>query len=480
MRFMTGLSLLLVGGLVTSCGSTPEEPPADDDPIPTSIELTPATVSLIVGTTQQLTAVVRDADGDVIPAAAVTYTSSDTTVARVGATGVVAGVGAGTGTITVRCPPASAATVVIVANPTSLSIGGDVVVPLNAPTPLATVVLDDDGEPMPNPPVAYLSRTPSLVTVSQDGVVTALDVGSAYVVATIGTLQDSARVTGVIARLAVPGRPFGAAVSGAGVGYVTDANGSSVARLGLVTHAMTGSVAVGSTPSSVTFDQAGNRAYVGNQSDGTVSIVDVASGTVVATPAFGSSVLSVAVAPGDTLLLVGADVRLYWLRLADLTITDSVALPGYTNALVLRDTLLYASVPSSGVVQEINILTGAVTRTLSVGGVPQGLVLPAAGTQLYVANETGQLQVWNLTTNTLTGSVPLPGGGGFGLGVNPANGLLYVSTSYYGGRVHVIDPVARTVLRVIHTGGVPRRIGFAPTGNVGIVTNEGGWVDYIR
>lgn len=55
-----------------------------------------------------------------------------------------------------------------------------------------------------------------------------------------------------------------------------------------------------------------------------------------------------------------------------------------------------------------------------------------------------------------------------------------MSRSYDGSPVHVIDPVTRTVLRVIHTRGEPRGIGFAPAGNVGVVTNEDGWVDNIR
>jgi hypothetical protein len=46
--------------------------------------------------------------------------------------------------------------------------------------------------------------------------------------------------------------------------------------------------------------------------------------------------------------------------------------------------------------------------------------------------------------------------------------------------VHVIDPAARRLVRVIHTGGTPRRIGFLPGGNLGIVANEFGWVDFIR
>ena len=90
------------------------------------------------------------------------------------------------------------------------------------------------------------------------------------------------------------------------------------------------------------------------------------------------------------------------------------------------------------------------------------------------------MQRWNLSTLQKTGFIPLPTGGGFGLARSPANGLLYVSTSYIGSVVHVIDPVAGQIVRTIVVGGTPRYIAFTADGSVGIVPNEGGWVDYIK
>jgi DNA-binding beta-propeller fold protein YncE len=69
---------------------------------------------------------------------------------------------------------------------------------------------------------------------------------------------------------------------------------------------------------------------------------------------------------------------------------------------------------------------------------------------------------------------------GFGLARNPANGRLYVSTSYFGRAVHEIDPVTRTIVRTIATDGSPRRIAFDATGSLALVTNESGWIDVIR
>jgi YVTN family beta-propeller protein len=99
------------------------------------------------------------------------------------------------------------------------------------------------------------------------------------------------------------------------------------------------------------------------------------------------------------------------------------------------------------------------------------------GTELYVLQEGGPLIVWDLTNNHLKQSVA--GAGGFGIGLSPDGKFLYVADSYNGG-VKVIDRVSRVVLRTITSGGIPRRVAFDPTSGTAIVTNEGGWVDFIK
>jgi len=240
-------------------------------------------------------------------------------------------------------------------------------------------------------------------------------------------------------------------------------------------------VGVGDTPTSVAVNQAGTRAYVGNQNGRSVAVINTATNAVLATIPINASVMGLFVTPGDSLLLVGTDSsKVYVVRTSSASVIDSIPAP-IVNAMVMRgDTTVFASAPFAGVVGELNLRTRQLVRTLPVGGIPQGLALAANGTQLYLANEVGQFQVWDLASVSLVGYVDLPGGGGYGLARNPTTGLVYVGTSYIGSRVHVIDPAARQILRVIMVGGTPRRIAFAPDGSVGVVANENGWVDYIK
>jgi YVTN family beta-propeller protein len=467
-----GLAVLILGACSSTTGPTVDR-----------IVVTPVAVTLAPGATQLLSVDVLDAAGQPIAGATVTFQSGNSTIATISAAGLVTGVAPGVTTVTARSGPASATITVTVtaANPGagSLELTPDTAFLQGTQTLQLTVaVYDTLGNPMPGAPVQYVSRDPTIVTVTTTGLVARSGSGSVDVRASSGAARDSVLVTAVIARVMLTAMPFGAAVSSAGVAYVTRALSDSVARLNLPTPTVVAGFGVGSLPSSVAFNNAGTRAYVGNQFGLSVTAINTSTNAGIGTLSLGVTPAAVAVGPGDTTLLVGTDGgQLYFVSLPALAITDSVPVPSYTNSIAIHGTTAYANTVG-GTVTRIDLTTRQVTGTLSVAGVVQGLVVSQDGTELYVANETGVLQFWNIAAGTLVGSVPLSGGGGFALARNPANGLLYVSTSYYGQRVHVIDPTTRAVVRVIRTGGTPRRIGFTAAG-VGIVANEDGWVDVI-
>ncbi len=107
----------------------------------TGVGLTPAQLSVDSGATAQLTALVSPSDAT---NAAVTWQSSDTTVATVSTSGEVTGVGAGTATITVTTADggfSAAATVTVTASGT----GGETATPCANPV-AATLPLVIDGE----------------------------------------------------------------------------------------------------------------------------------------------------------------------------------------------------------------------------------------------------------------------------------------------------------------------------------------------
>ena len=185
---------------LTACGkdgpTEPTEPPPPP-PVATRIIVSPASVTLdAIGQTAQLTVQVFDQNNALMSSAVVTWTSGDDKVASVSAAGLVTAVGNGSEGITVKSGDASAA-----ANVTVMQTVYGIVVEPQAATltavgetvQLAATVLDRNEHPVGGAVVSWTSSDSGVATVDEEGLVTAVDSGSARITArSVGT---SASVT---------------------------------------------------------------------------------------------------------------------------------------------------------------------------------------------------------------------------------------------------------------------------------------------
>ncbi len=83
-------------------------------PVAASVVVSPGASTLTVGDSTTLTATVKDASGNVISGAPVTWSSDNTAAATVSPSGVVTAVGAGTATITAKSGNASGTSAILV------------------------------------------------------------------------------------------------------------------------------------------------------------------------------------------------------------------------------------------------------------------------------------------------------------------------------------------------------------------------------
>ena len=188
-----------------------------------SIAMTPASASILAGTTFPVAALPLDAAGHPLPDRAITWTTSDPAVATVTpssvVTGVVTGVAAGTATITATSEGHSSATTV---NVVPQSIDTIVVVPLAASVTvgqtlqLSAVAKDVAGGVLEGRNIAWSSSNSSIATVSSTGLVTALSAGIAGITASGGGEQTTATIT-VVAPVTAPVASVSVTPSTAGV-----------------------------------------------------------------------------------------------------------------------------------------------------------------------------------------------------------------------------------------------------------------------
>ena len=398
-----------------------------------------------------------------------------------GATYIIAQFGAFTGFALLRVTTPGVATQIAVAPiDTAISAGGSV--QLNA------IVRDAFNDPVATA-ITWQSLDPSTISVSGNGLVQSLGpTGLARVRAS--TSDDSLAVIATVTvldtilsgRTRVRNRSYAAAVSPANVAFVSQSDLALVLRLNLPSQVMADSVTVGNTPTEMAFNATGTRLYVTNQYSGTISVIDVATNAVIDAIPVGNRPFEVIVEPGDSILWTGKIDSLYAIRLATKEIIARFQIGDVGNGVAIaHDTLLYVSTHATGTVVEINLCTRSLGRTFAVGGVPQKLVVSPDGTELYIANESGYIQFWDLVTGLQIGSNLVLPAAAYGLARRPSTGLLYATSAYFGGGyIYVIDPVSRTLVYSTVVGGSTRHVVFTADGSGGLVPNEAGWVDFIR
>lgn len=275
-------------------------------------------------------------------------------------------------------------------------------------------------------------------------------------------------------------------------------------------------------------------AYVANVGSGNVSVVDLASNSVIKT-------ITIGVGAGSYDIEASADGRYVYVANAlagsisiidtnSLTLTATISgIAGpYYLALTPDGSKLYASQPFAGAqISVIDTASRTVTKTISgLAGIPYGLTVSPDGTKLYATNDgggSGKVFVIDVATDTLSATITPSGGtpvdGAFlgitpdgtrgylshimtleisvidlttrsflspvsnwpaglrswGLAVNPAGTKLYLA-NYTNGDVSIVDVASNTWTKTIDLGaGVISAydVAFSPGGHYAYVPVDG-------
>ncbi len=346
-----------------ACGDGATEPPTPppDPPRPTTVAVTPATAQLgALGATVQLTAEVRDQNGNAMAGAAVNWASSAATVATVDGSGLVAAAGNGTATITATAGGASGtAAVTVMQTPESVAVtpAEATLSALGATLRLAAEAFDSNGRAVAGLDFSWESSDEAVATVDGSGLVAAAGNGTATITATAGGASGTAAVTVMQTPESVAVTPAEATLSALGAtlrlaAEAFDSNGRAVAGLDFSWESSDEAVA--------TVDGSGLVAAAGN---GTATITATAGGasgtaavTVMQTPE------SVAVTPAEaTLSALGATLRLA----AEAFDSNGRAVAGLDFSWESSDEAV-ATVDGSGLVAAAG--NGTATITATAGG----------------------------------------------------------------------------------------------------------------
>jgi len=203
-RLFTAVTAAYLAFALAACGGDGDSPSSPDNgggtPAPvSSVVITPATASVVVGKTNQLGAVVKDAAGNVLTGRAIAWATTAAAVATVDANGLVTGVAVGTANITASSEgkSAQAAITVTVVPVASVTVTPNAsAVKVGATTTLAATLADDQGNVLNGRSVTWSSSAPTIATIDgASGVVTGVATGTATMTATSEGKTGSTTVT---------------------------------------------------------------------------------------------------------------------------------------------------------------------------------------------------------------------------------------------------------------------------------------------
>ena len=335
-----------------------------------AVSVSLASPSLNVGGQTQATATLADSSGTILSGRPISWSSLDTTVARVTPSGLVTAIAVGTASIVARAEnvsgsawltvvntvPAPVARVTISETTQDLNVGQEV--------QLVVRTYDASGNILTAPGIAYSSDNPTVVTVSTAGVVKGVGAGSTRIKATSSgvTATETFNVTSTPVLTSISVSPATATLnvgqSTQASAVATDAQGGTMSGTSFTWSTSNSSVATVSGSGLITAVAAGT-ATIHAAASGVSGSMTV---TVQASTPSASVVTSVSVSLSATSILVGGTAQAAAVaRDAQGTVITGKSVSWSVGTSVL------ASISSTGVVTAL--AAGIVTVSATVDGV---------------------------------------------------------------------------------------------------------------
>jgi len=310
----------------------------------------------------------------------------------------------------------------------------------------------------------------------------------------------------VVATIDVGVNPFGDAMPPDGSSLwvansgTSSSPGNTVTLINPTTYAIQATIPVGRFPEDIAFARAGSQAFVTNDDDNSVSVINAGTRTVTQTVdlstipmAFPSGIVST---PDSSKVFVTSvagqrDTSADNIAVLSNSNPANVAVRGTIHLVgsigrpaITPDGSLLVTGHDNGLeappgVALINSATNKVVTELAlneVGVVPGATIIPngqfAYVTKFSIDGGTGQVWVINLATQSTTAVIPMPDRSVYGITASP-DGRFVFATDFSLGEVTVISTATNQIIANVLVGPNPNDVAFSPDSSKAFVTNEG-------
>ncbi len=247
---------------------------------------------------------------------------------------------------------------------------------------------------------------PEAVAVNPTGTKVYVANRNSGIISVIDTATNT--ITGTVS---VGSYPIGVAVNPTGTKvYVTNRDSNNVSVIDVTTNTVTATVDV-EFPHGVVVNPAGTKVYVTRELASIVSVIDVATNTVTANISVGSYPVEVEVSlDGTKLYAVNQEGTVSVIDTNTNTVIATINI-GEGNyplgvAVTPDGTKVYVTNSGSSTVSVIDTVTNNVVATVAVGNYPFGVSVTPDGTKVYVANSyNNTVSVIDTATNNVTDTI---------------------------------------------------------------------------
>jgi len=263
--------------------------------------------------------------------------------------------------------------------------------------------------------------------------------------------------------------------------YVANAGSNTVSVIDTATNTVVATVPVGALPSGVVITPDGTRAYV---SGFPASVIDTATNTVVATLPMSGGVAAFTPDGTRAYLTTGGNA-VSVIDTATNTVVATVPVEGSAGGMAITPdgTRAYVTISLgvSGSVSVIDTATNSVVANVAfpVGFSPRKVAITPDGTRAYVTISlgiNGAVLVIDTATNTVVANVRMgTENHPFGVAITPDGTHAYVvnGTGTGGlGTVSVIDTATNTIVANVRVGWEPFEVAITPDGAHAYVANS--------
>jgi len=261
--------------------------------------------------------------------------------------------------------------------------------------------------------------------------------------------------------------------------YVVNQDGDTISVINPATNTPLATITVGEFPQAIAITPDRQRAYVTNSFDNTVSVVDIPNNVEIATITVGVFPFGAASTPaGDRIYITNESAAtVNVIDVASNTVIATITVGSTPRDIAVTPDGKYVYVTGDPI-SVIDVATNTIIDTISLAERAEGIAISPDGRSVYATYQpefTGVVAVINVSSNTVTENIALESSlTGIGVTTTPNGKLLYITGEdlmIMDSLISVIETSNNTVIATIPVDPVPTEVAFSTDGTLAYVTS---------